>query len=144
MASAIYWPNRITFHRILLLHDINKQNTCFFLFKLKQQGLPNAIGYFFKCPWSYNSHNNSCCSKATSVASILEFKEGFIAETSATTSICLVQTTGLLFTYSQDLAETPFPISWPLLSSFPLPCQVTSAVSVFGNFLIWEVFLREN
>lgn len=91
----------------------------------KSPKLPMAIGYLAKCPRSYKSHNSSCCSRATSNASNVAFKDGFIADTSATTSIALVHRTGLLLTYSHDRAATPFPISWPLLSSLPFPCQVT-------------------
>lgn len=91
----------------------------------KSPKLPIAIGYLAKCPRSYKSHSSSCCSRATSNASNVAFNDGFIADTSATTSIALVHRTGLLLTYSHDRAATPFPISWPLLSSLPLPCQVT-------------------
>ncbi len=60
----------------------------------------------------------------------LAVMDGLTEETMAATSEWRSQTTGWPARYSQEDLALSMSTGWPRLSSFPLPCQVTSAVEV--------------
>ena len=88
------------------------------------------MGYCLRKPRSCKSHRRSCCKAPTSMESKVALMAGLMEETKAATSICRSHTTGWPATYNQEVLALLISTLCPRLSSFPLPCQVTSAVSV--------------